>query len=119
MFSKFTRIIVVLSIALMAVAAVAVNAEESRLGSSYAALGNVYQDYNGYSVWLWNPTTEQGEFQFAVDYDTVDVALVEAKLMGENILITETDTVSMWALSTGQLQVNSPSVDGGTYAFTF
>ncbi len=119
MISKVTRISLVMAIALMAVFAIAVSAEESRVGSSYAALGNVYQNDDGYSVWLWNPSTERGEFQFAVGYDTVEAALAEAELMGENILIAETETVSMWALASGELQVNSPAVNGGTYAFTF
>jgi hypothetical protein len=112
-----TAVVLVLLVGAMVAQADEVGA--IRLDSNPAALANVYRVEGGFSVWRWNAVAEQGEFQFYLPYDRLDEVREMAMANDENILMEQKDDVSFWVLASGEYQVNSPIIDGPTYAFVF
>lgn len=97
----------------------AVQADSIRLGSSYISLANIYQDDTGYSIWRYDPELEQGNYAMQVTYDEVESASEQAASSGEHVLLEEVGDISFWVLTSGECQVNSPTIDGTTYEFVF
>ena len=112
-----TAVVLVLLVGAMVAQADEVGA--IRLDSNPAALANVYRVEGGFSVWRWNAVAEQGEFQFYVSHDELEGVRELAMVNDENILVEQNDDVSFWVLASGEYQVNSPMIDGLTYAFVF
>lgn len=96
------------------VGAIGVQAEENnRYVHNPAAVANVFHAEEGIQVWRYNTELEQGFLDFYVSYDEMATAQALAISTGENVLIIESGDISMWALATGEYQVNSPIVGGG------
>ena len=107
-------IVLMMVLIVLTVGVVGVQADEgNRYVNNPAAIANVFHDNEGIYVWRWNAITEQGTFEFFADYDDMAVSQTLAIATGENVLIMESEDISLWALSTGEYQVNSPRVDGG------
>ena len=116
------RRIVILSMALLMLALGAASAladEPERIDTNAASLANIYRVDDGFTIWRWNAVAKQGEFQFFVSYDEVDTALKLAKANNEHILLGASEDITFWALTSGQLQLNSVMIDGAAYEFVF
>ena len=79
---------------------------------SPAALGNVFGTEYGIAVWRYYPEHEQAFFSFAVTYEEIELAHELVEATGENILLAHEGDITMWVLTSGECQVNSPHVDG-------
>lgn len=101
---------------LMLVLSIVVFVAQAEDGDHYvtnsSALAKVYGTDYGYTVWRWNPEYEQGAFTFAVSFDEVTTARDLAMSTGEPVLVEAVGDIGMWALASGECQVNSPRADG-------
>lgn len=118
MYQKATALLLIGVMLVLTVSAVQAS-EAVRLGSSYISLANIYQDTTGFNIWRYEPDAERGTFTLSVTYDEIEVARDVAVAAGKHVLLEQVGDISFWVLTSGECQVNSPTITGETYEFVF
>jgi hypothetical protein len=87
-----------------------------------AALAIIYANSNtqGYDIFAVNPTTSRGDLVIRATRAQVNAALADATASGGvNTLIAARGDISLWALTSGECQMNSFYADGSLSEFIF
>jgi hypothetical protein len=87
-----------------------------------ASLSIVYTDTStdGYAIYAVDPTTGKGILAIRASGEEVDAALsIATAPSGTNTLIAESGDTSLWALTSGECQMNSLYADGKPDVFVF
>lgn len=93
--------------------------DDGRLNSEdVASLAILYTDESGYAVYAVNAATGAGRLAFRANRAAVEKALEEAN-SGTNTLIAQAGDISLWALTSGECQMNSFYADGKSNEFVF
>lgn len=84
-----------------------------------AAPAALYATDDGYTVYAINPATGNGSRALSVTAVQVTDALTEATTSGVNTLIGTAGSISLWALTSNECQLNAFAADGSLYEFIF